>query len=110
MLESEQTHPGGIYILEIVMKTSALEILEYLDRHGETKQAVLRMKICLSSEILLDRLEALAGKGLIVGYKRQCDESRHVARHWALTERGALVLEKLREADRIMNCEVPGKK
>lgn len=92
------------------MKTSALEILEYLDRHGETKQTVLRMKICLSSEILSDRLDTLAERELIVGRKRECDESRHVARHWELTDRGALALEKLREADRIIRYGIPERK
>lgn len=80
----------------------SLEILEYLRGNGETKQEVLRTTICRNHDVLSKRLVSLEGLGLIACDHRMCDESRHRANYWTLTEIGSAAAGMLEAVDLVI--------
>ncbi|MDO5853859.1 MAG: hypothetical protein Q4Q62_07480 [Thermoplasmata archaeon] len=96
------THGPGCRPVGILGDSGSLEILEYLRENGETKQEVLRTTICRNHDVLSKRLVSLEGLGLIACDHRMCDESRHRANYWTLTEIGSAAAGMLEAVDLVI--------
>ncbi len=76
-------------------------ILAYLLEHGETKQSDFHGIICKNYQVIKRKLKILKGFGLVTERLRECEDSRHLASYWALTDMGREVCEQLAVAEEI---------
>lgn len=72
--------------MHFLRQTGSVEIIEYLAKHGETKQDVLRKEISKNHDILVSRLRTMEALGLVSHVSRECDGSHYTANHWRLTD------------------------
>ena len=82
---------------EVICPKRSLEILNYLNEHGESNYTTIEDAIPTSSDIVTNRLGTLQEYGLV---KREERSSRNV--RYSLTENGMTFLTDLKEIDEFL--------
>lgn len=86
---------------ELLTEKHGYVILAYLLEHGETKQSDFHGIICRNYRVIKRKLKFLKDFDLVTDRLRECEDSRHLACHWSLTDRGRKVSEQLVIAEEI---------
>ncbi len=88
-------------VTKVLSVQYAMDILMFLHDNGEIKQMKMQSRFSSNNDILAKRLSLLLDSDLATVELRKCDESRHHAKYWKLTQKGERIAELINQMEHV---------